>query len=274
MIRELLRIQDTEGLPYLYIKAFYHADVRYPYYHRMEGPGIKEHFILYTESGEGILTVQSEEIHTYAGSLCFLPGNQLTSIKIGSAHWEYYEILLGGEKAPWFYSQFQPKCPYTIPVPAGSRIPGMLAALDSNRDAYTDAPLKQLAFLTSLLCEIIGAQTDDPDSRIPKYLMAIRQDFDENYSHYRSLDMLEKEYKINKYRIAKEFSYYFGTSPINYLTAQRIKNAEILLSTTRLKVNEIGQQVGYENTTHFINSFKKQIGMTPLNYRKSNETAY
>lgn len=178
-------------------------------------------------------------------------------------------MILGGPESAWFYNHFASEQPYTISVPNNSRISTMFAALENNSEIYTSAPLKHLTFLTSLLCEIISRETEKNGTLIPKYLLSIKQDYDENYSCYYSLDLLERDYKINKYRIIKEFSYHFGTSPINYLTAQRIKNAEMLLSSTNLKVNEIGQQVSYENTTHFINSFKKLTGMTPLSYRKN-----
>ncbi|MCB5239586.1 helix-turn-helix domain-containing protein [Niallia circulans] len=41
-----------------------------------------------------------------------------------------------------------------------------------------------------------------------------------------------------------------------------------LLSTTNLKIGEISAQVGYENTTYFIRTFKKMYGIPPNKYRQ------
>ncbi|WP_162613088.1 helix-turn-helix transcriptional regulator [Lachnoclostridium sp. An169] len=48
----------------------------------------------------------------------------------------------------------------------------------------------------------------------------------------------------------------------------RIKQAEKLLQTTDLKLNEICDSIDYSDVTHFIRDFKKQYGSTPIKYRK------
>ena len=42
-----------------------------------------------------------------------------------------------------------------------------------------------------------------------------------------------------------------------------------LLATTRLSVAEIAEQVGYLNQSKFASVFKKQFGVSPLEYRRS-----
>ncbi|PJF01495.1 MULTISPECIES: helix-turn-helix domain-containing protein [Prevotella] len=37
---------------------------------------------------------------------------------------------------------------------------------------------------------------------------------------------------------------------------------------TTLSVQEIAEWLGYESSTYFIRSFRKQTGMTPLQYRQ------
>ena len=37
---------------------------------------------------------------------------------------------------------------------------------------------------------------------------------------------------------------------------------------TQLSVLEVSNQVGYVNQSKFANTFKKQFGMTPLEYRR------
>lgn len=53
-----------------------------------------------------------------------------------------------------------------------------------------------------------------------------------------------------------------------YLTNLRICKAKELLKQTKHKVHEIGEMVGYENSTYFNIVFKNYIQMTPKEYRK------
>lgn len=60
-----------------------------------------------------------------------------------------------------------------------------------------------------------------------------------------------------------------GVPPIQYLNRVRLKAARTLLRTTTLTIREVSAAVGIENTTHFINLFKKDAGITPLQFRQS-----
>ena len=53
------------------------------------------------------------------------------------------------------------------------------------------------------------------------------------------------------------------------LTSQMIKDkAKELLKTTNLRIQEIAEQCGYENASHFMRQFKDKIGMTAVQFRK------
>ena len=45
--------------------------------------------------------------------------------------------------------------------------------------------------------------------------------------------------------------------------------AKLLLQTTPMPVAVIGQQVGYDDQLYFSRVFKKRVGMSPSDYRKS-----
>ena len=54
-----------------------------------------------------------------------------------------------------------------------------------------------------------------------------------------------------------------------YLRETRMKKAAELLSTTKLSVAEAAEQVGYINQSKFASVFKKQFGLSPLEYRRA-----
>lgn len=69
-------------------------------------------------------------------------------------------------------------------------------------------------------------------------------------------------------RICREFSKYYGVSPIQYLNHRRMEAAKKLLLTTDETIHEIGSMVGIHNTNHFINLFKRETGATPLVFKQ------
>mgnify|MGYP004547585261 CR=1 FL=1 len=48
-----------------------------------------------------------------------------------------------------------------------------------------------------------------------------------------------------------------------------MKKAAELLIATRLPVAKVAEQVGYVNQSKFAAVFKKQFGLSPLEYRRS-----
>jgi AraC-like DNA-binding protein len=87
------------------------------------------------------------------------------------------------------------------------------------------------------------------------------------------LGQLADELHLSKYYISRIFREETGSSITEYLTARRIMQACRLLETTALTVEQIGAEVGLPNTSHFILTFKKAVGLTPLKYRQAKRQA-
>lgn len=60
-----------------------------------------------------------------------------------------------------------------------------------------------------------------------------------------------------------------GLSLINFVKAERIKEAEYSLVFTNKSIAEIGNELGYNYTSQFSTIFRKEVGITPSQYRKS-----
>lgn len=68
----------------------------------------------------------------------------------------------------------------------------------------------------------------------------------------------------------KNFKKYTEKTPVQYLTALRLTNAQVLLETTSYSINEIASIVGYLNPLYFSRVFHKQKGCSPSEYRSRN----
>jgi len=64
------------------------------------------------------------------------------------------------------------------------------------------------------------------------------------------------------------FKQYTGKSIKKYIDNLRINQAKKLLSTSDLPINRIAQLCGFSNINYFPTAFKKQIGISPTEYRR------
>lgn len=67
--------------------------------------------------------------------------------------------------------------------------------------------------------------------------------------------------------ISKIFGRYTGTTINAYITEVRMQKSIKLLRETDLAVTKIAQMVGYSNLNYFARVFKKQMNLTPSEYR-------
>lgn len=126
------------------------------------------------------------------------------------------------------------------------------------------------AMLNLTLSSLLDDNMKDTSlSHLPKHIASMKHIFDTDFQNPHPLEELEETIGINKYRLCRDFSKYIGISPIQYLTRVRLTEAEHLLRFTNLSVHEVGSAVGIDNTTHFINLFKKNAGITPLQFRQT-----
>jgi len=103
---------------------------------------------------------------------------------------------------------------------------------------------------------------------IERILIYIGDHFQENDL---TLDKLAHEFQLSSTYISKQFKEYTESNFIDYLIAVRMNASQKHLAGTDMKVNEIAEAVGYQNTRSFIRTFKKFTGMTPLEYRTHSE---
>ncbi|WP_254668329.1 helix-turn-helix transcriptional regulator, partial [Bacillus cereus] len=78
-----------------------------------------------------------------------------------------------------------------------------------------------------------------------------------------SLLELAKIVGLNDYKLKIGFKELFGTSTFAYLREQRMERAMLLLRSGTSNVTETAVAVGYNNISHFSESFKKKYGMKP-----------
>ena len=114
------------------------------------------------------------------------------------------------------------------------------------------------------VCRAIRDQKEDQSNSAVKKAMLYIQ---ENYSRDISLDDVSSQVNISPYYFSKIFKEETGENFIEYLTRVRIDKAKELLVDANVSVKEAGIQSGYSDPNYFSRIFKKQMDMTPSEYK-------
>ena len=94
----------------------------------------------------------------------------------------------------------------------------------------------------------------------------------EHYKEQIKRDNIANYVHLNSSYLSKMFKEKTGMGIVDYLTQLRINNAKKLLLQTDKKISAIALEVGYSHFSHFAGTFKKQVGVTPQDYRRDYNT--
>ncbi|WGH76428.1 AraC family transcriptional regulator [Tenacibaculum tangerinum] len=81
-----------------------------------------------------------------------------------------------------------------------------------------------------------------------------------------SLQDLANEVGLNLKKLKEGFKQIYGDTVYSFLFDYKMDHARKLLESNQYNVNEVGLQVGYSTSSHFIAAFKKKFGTTPKQY--------
>lgn len=120
----------------------------------------------------------------------------------------------------------------------------------------------QVENILSLIFEKkITEENEQLKSEILRYLNA-------NFRNKISLSDLEKTFKINKYKILRDFKNKIGISPQEYITALRMENSKTAFFENK-QIVRIALENGFYDQSHFVHAFKRYFGITPFSYKSN-----
>ena len=91
-----------------------------------------------------------------------------------------------------------------------------------------------------------------------------------NYQGKITLEEVATLVNLSPSYFSKVFKEGMNCSFTSYLNRYRIDQSKLLLKTTAIPLSEIGALVGFEDQSYFTKIFKKNTGMLPGKYRRSN----
>ena len=100
----------------------------------------------------------------------------------------------------------------------------------------------------------------------------ILQYIEENYLHI-TLQELAAKFHYTPQRMSTLLKELTGFSFNGYILEKKMQTAADYLLNTNLKIKDISTACGYQNQEHFIRTFKKYYGTTPVNFRNNHSSS-
>jgi AraC family transcriptional regulator len=111
------------------------------------------------------------------------------------------------------------------------------------------------------------AVTPSPDGLSKACLDQVLDYIHEHTDQNLSLAEMAQSVQMSSYHFSRLFKQSTGQSPHRYLISRRIQQVKKLLATTSLSIAEIAAQAGFTDQSHLARHFKRQVGVTPSQFR-------
>ena len=123
--------------------------------------------------------------------------------------------------------------------------------------------------LKQVLENVLQAVSEQPlEKQISEVTQEVIEMVRKDYTKDITLKMVADTLHLNAVYLGQLFKKEMNNSFSQYLNQIRIKKAQQLLLYSNQNINEIADEIGYNNTNYFSKMFKKLNGITPKEFRE------
>lgn len=257
------------------VKSLYLTDVGY--YPRAKGhfrerkEGIEEYILLYCTEGRGTVEIE--------GKKYLLEPNQAFCIPHFKGHryyaseeepWSILWVHFKGENTRYFPVEEYKTVTFTSPH-APERMhclfDSLFRVLEENYTLGNFIYISQV--LAMILAEIYHREkihtTQEQNKHVTDVIRYMYKHLYENLS----LEKIAEEFELSKSYLNAIFQKYTQHAPMDFFLHLKMKRACRMLRTTDYYVYEVAQKMGYTDQYYFSRIFKRIVGMSPKEYKRS-----
>lgn len=169
--------------------------------------------------------------------------------------------------------------PFNITGEKREKIEGLFFAILKEFNEITPRKVLIKSLLGQLLIELgeisqanFKSYITDCDDAPTKRMLDIIDYINLHYREKITLDTLSQTFFLNPSYISRSFKDKFNFSFLDYLRTVRVKEACQLLENSSLKLEEIAESTGFNDSTDLCRTFKSIMRTTPSKYKSSRRT--
>lgn len=106
-------------------------------------------------------------------------------------------------------------------------------------------------------------------SEVAELIARVEKIVDENIENGINIAMVAEKVFFNTYYLSKLYKNAKGINLSEYISNKKMQRAREFLADPCIKVQRIGERLGYSSPANFIRSFKNSYGITPNEYRRN-----
>jgi len=220
-----------------------------------------EHTLFYTLKGQGKLTTIDKEYALVANTLAILPTKQSFEVSIAGEQWDIIWLNLANTKRWQHLSSNQAL------VISDQKLEPLHLAMELLY-SEPDAILRE-GVMPILNYYLNATLRGDNQNKTNNRLNSLFQDIEKRLQYDWTIEAMCNQLHYSPPHLHRLCQAQFGKSPIQKLIQLRIERAKSLLLNTRWPVQHIASYVGYTNIFNFSKSFKKLVGVSPSEFRRS-----
>ena len=141
----------------------------------------------------------------------------------------------------------------------------------------TAVSAKRIAAFTHLLAIHIAEKYTNVASQRPDYrgglpiarLRKIEDYVRANLAESISIEKLAELAELSPFHFSRVFKQTTGMTPLQFVTRERMLQAQRLIRETSRSLIEIALEVGYTSPSHFAQVFRRMVGVTPTEFRNA-----
>jgi YesN/AraC family two-component response regulator len=232
----------------------------------------------YLLSGKRRYFINHQLFDLVAGDIILIPKNVIHNVlnSPGTADNEYHERYLitpKEEQIPANLRACFKQNFYRLPVHVSARIREEIEEMQKSFALNDDYTLQAYeAHLTNILITLLrhgNTAQESPLTRISRVMQDAAAYIDRHYNRNITLSELAEQYSYTKEYFSCEFKKTTGHGFSEHLNHVRIVHAMELLADKSLSVSDVSEQCGFNDSNYFSLVFKKAIGLSPMQYRRT-----
>ena len=136
------------------------------------------------------------------------------------------------------------------------------------RNTHLRAILIDLIY-THLMPAFLHQQKQTKDRSLPPWLTIVTEGLSEPQNMIAGMDYILKETRLSEAHICRSFKKHLGMTPSAFINGRKLNYAVNLLMHSDLEIIDIIFESGFQSVNYFYHLFKKEYGMSPLQYKKN-----